>query len=79
MLEITFIEEIINHLDEAALVVATTMPGANRVQLADGIIITKIGDSVFTENGTEDWIESTYGAWEELTADVAYLRNKVAA
>jgi hypothetical protein len=75
MLDTTFANEITSHLDEQVIIVSTDIPDANRVQLTDGIFITRIGDSLFVEDYVSDWAESTYGQWHELDADLALLRK----
>lgn len=78
MLDTTFANEITSHLDEQVFIIPTDIPDANRVQLTDGIFITRIGESVFTEDYVSDWAESTYGQWHELTADLTVLRKNKA-
>lgn len=59
-------------LDESVTVRKTDQDWDQFV-LADGIVITRIESSLFTEDGVEDWVESV--DMTELTADIAYFRS----
>lgn len=64
--------EIAMALDEK-VTAQKTLEGWDQFLLADGIIITRIDSNLFTEDGVEDWVEST--TIDELSTDIAYFRS----
>jgi hypothetical protein len=64
--------ELAMALDET-ITTSKTSEGWDQFFLADGIVITRIDSSLFTEDGVEDWVESMN--LNELETDIAYFRS----
>lgn len=72
-------EKIGMQLDENVTIIETPRPDWWRIRLDDGILITRIDDSLFVENCIHDWTEiDTHDEdWaSQLDADIEYHRNQ---